>query len=173
MHYNEDGSLLYVVSSVGVIFDRNQVNQIFYLGHKNTIISLDVDKSGKLAVTGDLAESPEIHIWDAKTGTMVKKFENLHKQGISSLSFSSNAEYLVSLGQDVQNSIVILHSPTRQWMDGHVICSTPVSSAKMLWCLYTSSCSNFPIVVGGTCLVNLQYIKNSLLSFVYFYYILL
>lgn len=88
-------------------------------------------------------------MWDAKTCAMIIKFDNLHRQGISCLSFSPSGDYLVSLGQDVQSSIVICHSPTKLWTDGHVVCSTPVTSSKMLWCLYTSSSSMFPIVVGG------------------------
>jgi WD40 repeat protein len=141
--------LVYVVSSVAVIFNRNAVEQLYYQGHKDAIISLDLDSAGRTAASGDLSEYPEVHVWDAKTGRAIKKFERLHRQGISSVSFSANSEYLISLGQDANNSIVVCHSPSRQWTDGHHICSTSVSSAKMLWCLHSSSSAMYPIVVGG------------------------
>lgn len=149
MRYNEDGAAIYVVSTVAVIYDRNTTTQLYYSGHKDAIISLDVDSAGKIAATGELAELPEVHVWDAKTGNPIKRFEHLHRQGVSSVSFSANAEYLVSLGQDMHNSVAICHSPSRRWADGHHICSTSVSSSKMLWCLYSSSSTTFPIVVGG------------------------
>lgn len=137
------------MSTLAVIYDRNNVHQLFYSGHRDAIISLEVDAAGKVAATGELSEFPALHVWDAKTGCAIKIFERLHRQGISCLSFSSNNEYLISLGQDVHNSIAICHSPSRRWADGHHICSTSVSSAKMLWCLYSSSNTSFPIVVGG------------------------
>ena len=138
-----------MVSTVAVIYDRNNVSQLYYRGHKDAIISLDLDSAGKIAVTGEQAELPEVHVWDAKTGTVMKVFDNMHRQGVTSVSLSANAEYLVSLGQDQHNSIAICHSPSKRWSDGHHICSTSVSSAKMLWCLYSSSSTTFPIVVGG------------------------
>lgn len=149
LRYNEDGRAIYVVSTVAVIADRNSVSQLYYTGHKDAIISLDVDAAGKIAATGELSPLPALHVWDAKTGRQVKVFENIHRQGISSVSFSASTEYLVSLGQDVHNSIAVCHSPSRRWTDGHLICSTSVSSAKMLWCLHSSSSTTFPIVVGG------------------------
>lgn len=149
LRYNEDGSAIYVVSTVAVVYDRNTNTQLYYTGHKDAIISLDVDATGKIAATGELAELPEVHVWDAKTGNPVKHFTHLHRQGVSSVSLSASAEYLVTLGQDVHNSIAICHSPSRRWTDGHHICSTSVSSSQMLWCLYSSSNTTFPIVVGG------------------------
>jgi WD40 repeat protein len=149
LRYNEDGRAVYVVSTLAVIADRNNVAQLYYSGHRDAIISLDLDSSGKIAATGELAPTPALHVWDAKTGRGIKVFEQLHRQGISSVSFSANAEYLVSLGQDVHNSIAICHSPSKKWHDGHHICSTAVSSAKMLWCLHSTSSTTFPIVVGG------------------------
>lgn len=137
------------MSTVAVIYDRHNVNQLYYSEHKDAIISLEVDTTGKVAATGELSEQPALHIWDAKTGNPIKKFERLHRQGITSLSFSASSEYLISLGQDAHHSIAVCHSPSRRWEDGHHVCSTSVSSSKMLWCLYSSSSTQFPIVVGG------------------------
>lgn len=137
------------MSTVAVISDRNSVTQLYYKGHRDAIISLDLDAAGKIAATGELAPLPALHVWDAKTGRAVKVFEQLHRQGISGVSFSASGEYLVSLGQDAHNSIAVCHSPSHNWMDGQYVCSTSVSPAKMLWCLHSSSSTAFPIVVGG------------------------
>lgn len=134
---------------MAVIYDRNSVSQLYYSGHKDAIISLEVDASGKVAATGELSALPDLHVWDAKTGRAMKVFERLHRQGITCVSFSASGEYLISLGQDVHNSIAVCHSPSKRWHDGHHICSTSVSSSKMLWCLHSSSSTSFPIVVGG------------------------
>jgi WD40 repeat protein len=105
LKYNENGEIVYIVSTIGVIFDRNDVRQRFYLGHKNTLISLEVDRLGRIAATGELADDPEIHVWDCKTCDPIVKFQNNHSQGVSSLSFSASGDYLVSLGQDAMHSI--------------------------------------------------------------------
>eukprot|EP00601_Ochromonadales_sp_CCMP2298_P029989 CAMPEP_0173325618 /NCGR_PEP_ID=MMETSP1144-20121109/612_1 /TAXON_ID=483371 /ORGANISM="non described non described, Strain CCMP2298" /LENGTH=742 /DNA_ID=CAMNT_0014269841 /DNA_START=162 /DNA_END=2391 /DNA_ORIENTATION=- len=148
LRYNEDGSALYVVASVGVIFEQMQGRQRYYQGHRDAIISLDVDCTGKLAASGEQAELPELHVWCAKTGAAVTVFQRLHRQGVSSVSFSADGHSLVSLGQDAQCSVAVCYSPSGAWTDGLYVCSSSVSSSKMLWCLH-STCSVFPIVVGG------------------------
>jgi microtubule-associated protein-like 6 len=46
------------------------------------------------------------------------------------------------------NSVAIFFSPTKKWNDGYYLCSSSVSSSKMLWSLYVDS-NAFPIVIGG------------------------
>lgn len=125
------------------------MQQLYYRGHKNALISIDVDSAGKIAATGELDENPEVHVWDAKSGEPLCQFANTHSQGITSLAFSKDSHYLVSLGQDSMHSIAIFYSPSGRWgNDGFHLCSTSVSSTKMLWCLHIDE-NEFPIVVGG------------------------
>ena len=146
--YNDDGHVVYIACNFGIVYDRDNQVQRIYNGHNNGLISLAVDSAGKIAATGEQHASPELHLWDARTAEYIVKFKDIHRRGITSLSFSSNGEYLVSLGQDVMHSVVVLRSPSSRWYDGHVLCSTSVSPQKMLWSHYMDS-NEFPIVVGG------------------------
>ena len=147
--YNDDGHIVYIAVNFGVVYDRDNQLQRIYKGHSNGLISLAVDPLGKIAASGELHSTPELHLWDARTAEYIMKFRGLHRRGITSLAFSGNGEYLISLGQDVMHSVVILRSPTSRWHDGHFFCSTSVSPQKMLWSLYMDS-NEFPIVIGGS-----------------------
>ena len=149
--YNEDGHVVYSSVTYGIVYDRDTQEQRIYEDHKNAVISVCVDTSGKVACTGELADSPELHFWDARTARSFgasSKFVGLHKKGITNISFSDSGEYLVSLGQDAMHGIVVLRSPSKGWKDGFVLCSTSVSPKKMLFCKFIEG-NNHPIVVGG------------------------
>ena len=148
LRYNEDGNIVFISTTFGVVFERDGQQQQIYSRHKNQLISVDVDVSGKFAATGEVAKNPEMHIWDARTAKYVTSFKDIHRRGITSLSFSTDGEHLITLGQDEMNSIVVLRSSSRQWMDGYVMASTSVSANKMLWGLF-SQCNDYPAVVGG------------------------
>ena len=130
------------------MFERDGQQQQIYNNHKNQLISIDVDLSGKYAATGEYGENPEVHIWDARTAKYVTSFKDIHRRGITSLSFSTNGEYLITVGQDEMNSIVVLRSNSKQWMDGYIMSSTSISSNKMFWSIYSEN-NNYPVVVGG------------------------
>jgi len=149
LRYNEDGNTVHVTAAVAVVYDRSTLQQRVYGGHKNPVISLDVDPSGKMAATGELHDNPEVHLWDARTTKHIATVKNIHRNGVISLSFSRTAEYLATLGQDSGYSLVVLRSPSRRWADSYVAYSTSVWHKKMLWVLYVDS-NPFPVVVGGS-----------------------
>lgn len=146
--YNDDGHIVFIAVNFGIVFDRDNQLQRVYSGHNNGLISLAVDNFGKIAASGELHANPELHLWDARTAEYIIKFQGIHRRGITSLNFSSTGEFLISLGQDVMHSVVILRSPTTRWYDGYVVSSTSVSPRKMLWSLYMSS-NEYPVVIGG------------------------
>lgn len=148
LRYNEDGSIIFISSSLAVIYDRATQQQRIYSGHKNALVSLDVEASGKIGATGELHKNPEVHIWDARTAKHIITFGDIHRTAVISLSFSQSAEYLATLGEDASHCLVVLRSPSRRWIDGYVAYSVSVSHAKMLWVLYVDS-NPFPVCVGG------------------------
>ena len=151
IRYNEQGHLVYMAGTYGIICDRNdECKQKIYQGHNHVLISIDVDSRGRLAATGELANDPELHIWDATSTQALSVFRGIHKRGIACVNFTPCGHYLVTLGQDLRNSVVVLHSPTGLWNDGYVSCSSGLTTQKMLWCLSLENSSNeFPFVVGG------------------------
>lgn len=120
-----------------------------YRGHRNPLLSLDVDRTGNIAATGEIHKNPELHIWDARTAQQIFTIKDIHRRGISALNFSASGEFLVSMGQDQMHSIVILRSPSKRWNDGHVVSCTSVSPRKMFWVMYVEG-NEYPVVAGGT-----------------------
>jgi WD40 repeat protein len=148
LRYNEDGNIVFIASSLGIVFDREEQKERIYTGHTHALISLDVDPSGKIAATGELHANPGLHIWDARTAKHILTMTNIHRTGISSLAFSASSEYLASLGQDSCHSLVVMRSPSKRWCDGFVAYSCAVSHAKMFWVMLIES-NEYPVVVGG------------------------
>lgn len=148
--YNEDGNVVYFSSTIGIIYDRKHHSQLFYQGHSNAIISIDLGLNGKIAATGELAFNAEIHIWDARTAASLSSFSNIHRHGVTSLSFSTSGASLISLGQDTLNSVVILSSPSKRWVDDvFVQYSVNLTPLKMFWIRFCSDEMEYPIVAGG------------------------
>lgn len=151
LRYNAQGQLIYMAGTYGIVCDRdNDCRQKIYEGHKHVLISMDVNAKGRLVATGELANDPELHVWDASSTQSIAVFRNIHKRGIACVNFTPCSHYMVTLGQDLRNSVVILHSPTGLWNDGYVSCSSGLTTQKMLWCLSLENTSNeYPYVVGG------------------------
>ena len=146
--YNEDGHVVFIAATLGVVFDRDSQKQTIYQGHRAPLISLDVECRGKLAATGELADNPQVHVWDAKTAVHLFSIDGIHRRGVTSLSFSESAEYLATLGQDPLHSVVLLRSPSRRWTDGSILCSVSLTPSKMLWIKMVET-NEFSVVVGG------------------------
>jgi WD40 repeat protein len=149
IRYNNDGNLVFISVTVGIVFSRAEQSQLVYTGHNKALISFDVDGSGSLAASGEQGSSPEVHIWDARTASEIAQFKNLHKRGVGSIAFAPSGEYLVTMGMDMMHSIVVLRSPSKRWTDGHIQCSASVSRRRMLWCAYLEN-NEYPIAVGGS-----------------------
>ena len=149
--YNEQGHMVYMVGTYGIICDRdNECKQRIYQQHKHVLISMDVNVTGKLVATGELSLDPELHIWNATTACGVSVIKGIHRRGITSICFTSCNHYLITLGQDLRNSVVVLCSPSGLWNDVYTVCSSGLTTQKMLWCTALENSSNeFPYVVGG------------------------
>ena len=148
LKYNSFGSIVYFASNVGIVYTRDSADQVLYSGHKQAIISLDVDKSGNLATTGDKGTMASVHVWNACTCVGLICFENVHQNGVASVTFSESGTSMVSLGQEAIQTLIIYTSPSGRWWDGYVASSCQVSSSKCIFVKYIDS-NPHPIVVGG------------------------
>jgi WD40 repeat protein len=128
-----------------------KIKKTYKKGHKKPLISIVIDNTGTIVATGEKHKNPEIHLWDSRTATFLSKIKNVHREGVSSLVFSKNIEFLVTLGQDSLNSICVLFSTKKEWNDSNSISiffSTSTSISKMLFILFVDS-NEYPVVVGG------------------------
>ena len=146
--YNADGNILMASSSCCVVYDRDKHVQMINDRSAGTILCVDVDPSGKVGASGTRGRNPELQLWDARTSKQLGMHCGIHKNGITSVKFSPCSEFLITLGQDQMNSIVLLRSTSKRWHDSFIVASCGVSFFKMFWVLYAGG-NEYPIVVGG------------------------
>jgi len=118
--------LIYVLGSTIVINDvtKSSASRDFLLGHSNSISCMDVSKSGKYIASSQITHmgfQADIIVWDFETKKQYRKF-SLHKGKVQSLVFSSNDKYLITLGGQDDNSIVVWDIEK-----GKAICGVPAS----------------------------------------------
>ena len=81
----------------------------FLKGHSNYVSSMTLSNSGRYLASGQKTYSgfkADIIIWDLQTMSLIHRF-SIHKYLIQSLSFSYNEKYLVSLGGDEDNYLIV------------------------------------------------------------------
>ena len=67
-----------------------------------------------------------------------------------SLAFSGSQEWLVSLGSESLQCIVLYRALNRFWDDAQVVCSAQVALGKFIWTQFIDG-NEISIAVGGTC----------------------
>jgi len=103
--------LVYVLGSTIVINDvtKSTSSKEFLLGHSNNISCMDVSKSGKYIASSQVTHmgfQADIIVWDFETRKQYRKF-SIHKGKVQSLAFSCDDKYLITLGGQDDNTIVV------------------------------------------------------------------
>ncbi|CAN0577012.1 unnamed protein product, partial [Laminaria digitata] len=60
--------IVYPAAALGVIYDPRTGRQSYHKGHMSDVISLTVSSCRRFAASGDAANPPRVHVWDAVTG---------------------------------------------------------------------------------------------------------
>ncbi|ORX44654.1 WD40 repeat-like protein [Piromyces finnis] len=118
--------LVYVLGSTIVINDvtKSEASKDFLLGHSNSISCMDISKSGKYIASSQVTHmgfQADIIVWDFETRQQYRKF-SIHKGKVQSLAFSCNDRYLITLGGQDDNTIVVWDIEK-----GKAICGVPAS----------------------------------------------
>jgi len=118
--------LVYALGSTIVINDVTKPNasKSFLLGHSNNISCMDISKSGKYIASSQVTHmgfQADIIVWDFETRKQYRKF-SIHKGKVQSLAFSCNDKYLITLGGQDDNTIVVWDIEK-----GKAICGVPAS----------------------------------------------
>jgi WD40 repeat protein len=98
-----------------VIGSPSEVTQNFFRGHSDFVISLAVHPNGTIIASGDCGPRPLICVWDIDSSDWLNRsltialasVRGFHRNGVSALSFSSDGEYLASVGEDASHSIAV------------------------------------------------------------------
>jgi WD40 repeat protein len=122
------------VAIVSVDRDRTQT---FLRGHTGAVTAVAVSRSGRLIASGQTQcpslAAAEIIVWDWETMTPVHRLA-MHKHGVAAMGFSATDRYLVSLGAEADNHVIVWDLE-----EGKIVCGGPAHKepASCLDCLNT------------------------------------
>ena len=116
VHYLRDGSIAYHAATVGIVLDKTDNTQKFFLEHRSAVLAIAFHPDGIRAATGDVGEKPVIYVWDSTTCSRIAKFTGHLEKGIRSLAYSPSGDYLAAVDMsdyhvlaiyDVNNAILL------------------------------------------------------------------
>lgn len=87
------------------------------MNHYNPIISFDMNVKGTIVVTGEQCNEPVINIWDAHTGLLINTLKPVHEYGVVLVKISPDCTTIVSVGNDINHTIVVWNSYNGDWID--------------------------------------------------------
>lgn len=151
VRFNNAGDILFPASKYTIVFNKKKNKQNYYEGHGAEISCLAVSRDGALAASAQKCNRPLIHIWDACTCESITELQLLHRRGVSSLQFSYNRKFLVSIGQDQDHSIALWQSPNGSWTDGCLLAWNKGDVNPSLFCSFYDKSTNpaFVLASGG------------------------
>lgn len=137
--------LIFPLGSTVVVRNLIKRTQLFLQGHDNQINCITCSKSGKYLASGQkthMGFPADCIIWDFESRKEVHRL-SLHKVAVQWVDFSYNDKYLVSLGGQDDNALVIWDVET-----GNAICGTPAAPDTAHVCKFLNT-SDMHLVTGG------------------------
>ncbi|XP_014802496.1 PREDICTED: echinoderm microtubule-associated protein-like 5 [Calidris pugnax] len=107
LFYTQTGEIVYHVAAVGVVYNRQQNTQRFYLGHDDDILCLAIHPLKDYVATGQVGRDSSIHIWDTETIKPLSVLKGYHQYGVCAVDFSADGKRLASVGIDDNHTIVL------------------------------------------------------------------
>ncbi|KAG8013418.1 Echinoderm microtubule-associated protein-like 5, partial [Nibea albiflora] len=107
LFYTQTGEIVYHVAAIGVVYNRQQNTQRFYMGHDDDILCLAIHPLKDFVATGQVGRDSSIHIWDTETLKPISVLRGFHQLGVCALDFSADGKRLASVGLDDNHTIVL------------------------------------------------------------------
>ncbi|KAF3844802.1 hypothetical protein F7725_007965 [Dissostichus mawsoni] len=107
LFYTQTGEIVYHVAAIGVVYNRQQNTQRFYMGHDDDILCLAIHPLKDFVATGQVGRDSAIHIWDTETLKPMSVLRGFHQLGVCALDFSADGKRLASVGLDENHTIVL------------------------------------------------------------------
>jgi len=105
--YGDSGQAIYNVGKNVVVYDTKKNAQQFYRGAVDEISCIALHNQKYLCAVGQAGSIPNIHIFNYKTQETYKVIKGQHKQAISAIEFDKCGRYLVTCGQDDDNTVIM------------------------------------------------------------------
>uniref|UniRef100_A0A672QM52 EMAP like 5 n=1 Tax=Sinocyclocheilus grahami TaxID=75366 RepID=A0A672QM52_SINGR len=100
LFYTQTGEIVYHVAAVGVVYNRQQNTQRFYLGHDDDILCLAIHPIKDYVATGQVGRDSSIHVWETEFLKPLSVLKGFHQFGVCALDFSgmhhSHTQYMGS-----------------------------------------------------------------------------
>ncbi|XP_075898976.1 cilia- and flagella-associated protein 52 [Nelusetta ayraudi] len=141
--------LIYPLGSTIILKRIKDGKQDFLHGHTNNVSCVSVSKSGSYIASGQvnfMGFKAVVIIWDYAQRTVYAQLQ-LHKAKVEAVDFSPDDRYLVSLGGQDDDSIVVWNVETKQ-----AVCGSPASANSTGHCLtvqYSNTDSNVFVSAGS------------------------
>lgn len=167
IHYDEHGKIVYHMSNFSVVFSKDKNTQSIGCEHEGLVSCLTLTKSKRLAASGETASRPTIKIWDVHILSEIVTLTTHHRNGIESLSFSTDAKKLVSIGAEFEHYICVWRSISGEWHDVFLQCKAECGVEPILFTNFQVSDDNnkiYPITGGEKHISFWQYRGSHLLQ---------
>ncbi|XP_008276703.1 cilia- and flagella-associated protein 52 [Stegastes partitus] len=141
--------LIYPLGCTVILKKIEDGKQEFLHGHTNNVSCISVSKSGSYIASGQvnfMGFKASVIIWDYAQRTVYAELLH-HKAKVEALDFSPNDKYLVSLGGQSDDSIIVWNIETKQ-----AICRSPAtthSSGRCLTVQYSNTNDNIFVSAGS------------------------
>uniref|UniRef100_A0A9J7WVP8 EMAP like 5 n=1 Tax=Cyprinus carpio carpio TaxID=630221 RepID=A0A9J7WVP8_CYPCA len=126
LFYTQTGEIVYHVAAVGVVYNRQQNTQRFYLGHDDDILCLAIHPVKDYVATGQVGRDSSIHVWETEFLKPLSVLKGFHQFGVCALDFSADGKRLASVGLDDNHTIVLW-----EWRKGEKLSTIRGSKDKI------------------------------------------
>ena len=123
LRFNAGGDMVYFAANAGIIYNKRDHRQRFYIGHEGDIACMALDTPSRCVATGELARWPRVHVWDAQSAAPLGVSPRFHEDGICSIVFSPSGREIFSVGNDAKHTVAVWVSDTGLWHDIRLSCS--------------------------------------------------
>uniref|UniRef100_A0A8C8CCM8 Echinoderm microtubule-associated protein-like 5 n=1 Tax=Oncorhynchus tshawytscha TaxID=74940 RepID=A0A8C8CCM8_ONCTS len=143
LFYTQTGEMVYHVAAVGVVYNRQQNTQRFYMGHDDDILCLAIHPLKDYVATGQVGRDSSIHVWDTEVMTPLSVLKGFHQLGVCALDFSADGKRLASVGLDDNHTIVLW-----DWRKGEKLSAIRGSKDKIFVIKVNPYCPDKLITAG-------------------------
>lgn len=132
--YNQANEIVYPAAALVVKCNRgSELMQSYFIGHNDDITCIAITADRHIVATGQIGSKTNkgkanVIIWNASDCRILQRLDACHDRGVSTLSFSANGTFLISVGQDNNNTHTLWEDKGGQWSKVAKLCS--VSSDK-------------------------------------------
>lgn len=161
LRYNNYNEIIYHTSRLGVIYNKEFKKQTYHMNHENTIISLDINDKGTMVITGEEGIEPMINIWNSHSGTLINKLKPIHEYGVIFVRISSDNHRIVSVGNDINHTIVVWYSNTGDWNIYQIECLTNGSRNEPHFISFLPITTEYAFTIGGDKYIKFYKIENN------------